>query len=916
MFTSLLSLTFGNPWLLIALLGLPALYWLIKISPPSPKTVAFSAIQFLLPLKSREETTTSIPWWLLAVRLFIAFLIIVAVAEPKFNAPNEFETKGPAVIFIDNSWAAAPNWDKFEVRLNQLFQQMKDQQNLVYLIPLSLQPTNKQILLNALRPEEAINQALKLQPTSLPLDREQIRPLLAEFRKIQNVSFHWFSNGIEEKIRKDDSELLFSEIADIGPLTVYMTDPETLPLMVSPPEFRGKNTIIRVSKSAGSSIKKAVLVARGSDGEILVQKDIIFEGAQNKTFVSLTLPVQIRNKITSLEIIGSKSAASRYLTDNRHQRKKIGLVSDQLASSSQAFLDENHYLEKALFPYFDLEKEPLTKLLVSDNSIIVLGDTGQYSRKQEDKIKQWINKGGVLVRFAGPKLANSRTSISPVRLRSGSRNLDGSISWTTPAPIGPMPENSLFAHLTIPKDVTVKKQILAVPSIDLAAKTLAILADGTPLVTADQWGAGTIILFHTTASPKWSNLALSGLFVEMLREIGQLATNDIALFSNKATFPPLSLLDGFGKLSGNSSSAEVLELSENAAPRIDFEHPAGYYGTPEYKIALNVGDIATDYQRLNLDLANTTIQPVETSIQTKVMPHLLTLAFLLILVDLLMVLYIQGTLKPRSRLSAIVLLYFISSVLMTPTPASADDIQRILDATLTTRLAYVTTGHADIDTLSQAGLRGLSSIISRRTSVETSAPLAIDIEKNELVFFPFIYWPISEDFPQLSDDATHKINKYLSVGGIILFDTRNQNSSHLYGGVLANSPENIRLKQLLSRIHIPRLLPVPIDHVLTRSFYLMQAFPGRYDAGELWVSDTTDKASNDGVSSVLIGSNDWAAAWATNKDGRPMASVIPGGERQREHARRFGVNLIMYALTGSYKADQVHIPAILDRLSQ
>ncbi|MEH6477174.1 MAG: DUF4159 domain-containing protein, partial [Sneathiella sp.] len=104
--------------------------------------------------------------------------------------------------------------------------------------------------------------------------------------------------------------------------------------------------------------------------------------------------------------------------------------------------------------------------------------------------------------------------------------------------------------------------------------------------------------------------------------------------------------------------------------------------------------------------------------------------------------------------------------------------------------------------------------------------------------------------------------------------------------------------------------------VLTRSFYLMQAFPGRYNTGELWASDISDVANTDGVSSILIGSNDWAAAWAVDANGRPMASVIPGGEKQREHARRFGVNLVMYALTGSYKADQVHIPAILDRLSQ
>ena len=58
------------------------------------------------------------------------------------------------------------------------------------------------------------------------------------------------------------------------------------------------------------------------------------------------------------------------------------------------------------------------------------------------------------------------------------------------------------------------------------------------------------------------------------------------------------------------------------------------------------------------------------------------------------------------------------------------------------------------------------------------------------------------------------------------------------------------------------------------------------------------------------------SAWAVDADGRPLAAVVPGGARQREMAYRFGINLVMYAFTGNYKADQVHIPAILERLGQ
>ena len=75
---------------------------------------------------------------------------------------------------------------------------------------------------------------------------------------------------------------------------------------------------------------------------------------------------------------------------------------------------------------------------------------------------------------------------------------------------------------------------------------------------------------------------------------------------------------------------------------------------------------------------------------------------------------------------------------------------------------------------------------------------------------------------------------------------------------------------------------------------------------------------NDGVSPVLIGGGDWAAAWALTPGGAYMFPVGRGtsGDRQREMAYRFGINLVMHVLTGNYKSDQVHVPALLERLGQ
>jgi len=152
-------------------------------------------------------------------------------------------------------------------------------------------------------------------------------------------------------------------------------------------------------------------------------------------------------------------------------------------------------------------------------------------------------------------------------------------------------------------------------------------------------------------------------------------------------------------------------------------------------------------------------------------------------------------------------------------------------------------------------------------------------------------------------------------GGTIFFDTRDNNGD-MTDFTGQPTPSVLALRRLLSHLDIPPLEPVPPDHVLTKAFYLLQTFPGRWADGRLWVEASDGRARADGVSSIIIGSNDYAAAWAVDSSGRPMFPAVPGGERQREFAYRTGVNLVMYALTGNYKADQVHVPALLERLGQ
>ena len=229
-------------------------------------------------------------------------------------------------------------------------------------------------------------------------------------------------------------------------------------------------------------------------------------------------------------------------------------------------------------------------------------------------------------------------------------------------------------------------------------------------------------------------------------------------------------------------------------------------------------------------------------------------------------------------------------------------------------MGYVLTGDAELDEISRAGLDGLSQTLIARTTGEPTPPVAIDLETADLSLMTFLYWPIGPDQPVPSAEAYLQLNRFLRGGGMILFDTRDADLA----GSAADGADDLR--RLAGPLEMPPLQLVPGDHVLTRSFYLLDDLPGRYSNGEVWVEAATAEAGtvNDGVSPVVIGGNAWAEAWAIDDRGLPLFAVGAGidGERQREMAHRFGVNLIMYVLTGNYKSDQIHVPALLERLAQ
>ena len=443
-------------------------------------------------------------------------------------------------------------------------------------------------------------------------------------------------------------------------------------------------------------------------------------------------------------------------------------------------------------------------------------------------------------------------------------------------------------------------------------------------MTAERRDAGWLILVHTTANADWTNLQLGGLFVEMLRRVVGLSQGVGG--ASERPMPPLSSLDGFGRLGSVPAGAEPLPpaaVRDRQGPIvIGPRHPPGFYGSEADREAINLGPTLAPLDRRAPPPAGSAVQALEAGRDVELQGWLLAAALLLAVVDTMVGLALRGLL-PFARTAAGLAIgaALVAGTGLGPGAARAQgpagtptDPERFaLEASSETRLAYVVTGDAWVDGVSRDGLVGLTDTLTRRTAVEPSQPYGLDLERDEMAFFALLYWPITATQPRLSEGAVARVNAYMRNGGVILFDTRDRYQIAAPGSRGTQGLQ--RLIEMTSDLEVPPLAPIAPDHVLTRTFYLMQEFPGRYAGGTVWIEDGISNPNSE-VSPVMLGSHDWAAAWARDGSGRFRFPVVPGGEIQREMAFRFGVNLVMYALTGNYKADQVHVPSILERLGQ
>jgi hypothetical protein len=957
-------IAFLSPMLLAGLLALPLIWWLLRAVPPRPQRIDFPPTRILVGIENRQRTPAKTPWWLTLLRMTAAALVILALADPVMNPNREtaLSGSGPVVLVVDNGWPSAAHWSARTFMVERLIAEAEARSRPVMIVPTA--STTKSVSLKIEAPATARSTAAAVQPQPFAPDRVAVaKAIAAVLGSTAGVSVVWLADGVDHDGTAREFADHLKALAS-GGLAVVEAGAAQEALGLTATVVGGGRLEAQVLRATGGAMRSGTLHALSGRGQRLGSVPFTLGAGETRAAVSFDLPLELRNQVTRIEIEGERSAGGVNLLDARSQWHRVGLFASGSLEQAQPLLAPLFYIERALAPFTEVAKSDAANLpavidsLIKRNvSVLMLADVGVLPPEVHDELADWVKRGGVLVRFAGPRLEKGGDDLLPVALRLGGRSLGGALSWSTPQPLAPFGNDSLFAGLTVPSEVLVTRQVLADPAaLSGDVKVWARLKDGTPLVTAARRGDGQVVFFHVTANSDWSNLPLSGLFVEMLRRVTSLGRLggapqtggaeglDTETVSTAEVLSPLQVLDGFGLLRSPPPTTQGIAASKLADARPNAENPPGYYGPAGTPRALNLLTPKSVLSPLPTLPAGAERRLYEGNTAQPLKPQLLAAAVTLLFADILAVLLLQAggfAMLRRGRRAAAMLAFVLlgagALIALSSAPAgaqagkgstggsktsSAADLMAVR-ATAKVTFGYIVTGDAATDEASRRGLNGLIRELLKRTAVDPGEPVAVNIEADEVAFFPVLYWPVLPDAKALPPAVLAKIDAYMKQGGMIIFDTKDYGQG-IPSGYNLRGDGATALQRMLGKLDVPRLEPVPEHHVLTKAFYLLRTFPGRFEGGSMWVEAEVPRDSDqgrqarrvDGVTSIIITSNDLASAWAIDDGGRHVYPVVPGGERQREMAYRVGINIIMYVLTGNYKADQVHVPHLLERLGQ
>ncbi|MCC6006348.1 MAG: BatA domain-containing protein, partial [Rhodobacteraceae bacterium] len=700
--TTLGPLGFLVPGLLLGLLALPLLWLLLRAVPPAPARKRFAAVTLLLRLRDEETTPARTPWWLLALRILAAAALIVGFAGPVLNPVERAPGGGPLLILADGSWASARDWTGRADKIASLLDEAgRDGRRVAVAMATDLPPEGAVF-------RDASDWAQRL-PGLSPRPWEPEPEALAAWVAAlpAGIDTYWLSDGLDRPGR----EGVRAELARRGDLRIF----ESAAPLVAIEHLGDSDGRISVGarRLRADVAGSAEIVAIGTDPagteRPLARASLDFAPGEAQASAEIALPTELRNRITRFSVAGQRSAAGVWLADDGLARRKVALVAGREESEAQDLLSPLHFLRRALAPSADLIEAGIADALLATPDVLIMADVATLTEGETARLVAWVERGGTLVRFAGPRLAasdvarNVEDPLLPVRLRSGGRTVGGALSWGEPRRLRAFDLASPFYGLPVPDDVEVRAQVVAQPDPLLAERAIATLEDGTPLVTRKALGQGRVILFHVTANAEWSSLPLSGLFVQMLERLAISARSGLAdlaaLEDDQARiWTAARVLDAFGEPRDAGTLAGVAG-ARLAALRPGPDAPPGLYTAGERRVAVNVMSGGHDLSPAVWP-AGQAVEGLETAPERRLGGLVLSVALVILMADILAALAISGRLgdwrRPGAR-AAVMGLGVVILAAFGPAPSARADFlpldeSRAVEATSETVLAYVLTG--------------------------------------------------------------------------------------------------------------------------------------------------------------------------------------------------------------------------------
>jgi hypothetical protein len=870
-------MSFAAPLVLLCMAALPGLYFLLRLTPPAARRIAFPPLALLRGLSAAEPTPHRLPLWLLLLRLLAAALLILGFAGPTLRPPPPLPGSGPILLVLDNGWASAAFWPALQNTAATLLDSAAAQHRSVQLLLTARNAANAPPRLTDMLSAAAASSRIRaLQPQPWPANRAGAAAALGDARERTRL---YLADGIQ------DGKGMSAFLAALHATRSFR--PATLPPLLGPAHLTasGALEIHAISNPAGAELRAVT-----STGDVVAAQKP--NAAGNAT---IQLPPALLNRIARLALTGPPTAGGTALLDAATRVTTVGLAA-AAPDADTPFTGALYYLRRALPPGTQVLQGSLEHLIAAKPGMILLADT-PLDATQQAAARGYLAGGGILLRFAGPLTAASPDPLNADPLLSGDRRLGGALTWTEPEHLADFAPKSPFTGLAADPHVTVSQQILADPGGLQPGTVWARLQDGTPLILGAPQGRGFLVNILTTANTAWSDLALSGLYPQILRRLAALSHGSAP---TEAILPLDSALDAFGNLAPPSHRGLTLQRSRLATLPISPTHPPGLYG---------------DGSSIAFNLAGHIPSPIAAALPGAVLlgqpnppralgPILLALAVLLLAADMLISLLLRGARHPAAAALA------LCALLLHPPAAHAQNA-----AALQTALGYIRTGDAATDRTTADGLAYLSTLISTRSAAQLAGPAALDPATDDLAYYPLIYWPLLPDAPTPPPAACAALNTYMTHGGLLVIDMPGGDAGTAGSGAGFAPGMSATFTRVTACLALPPLVPLTPGNVLARCFYILREFPGRFTGAPVRIASPGARDA-DGVTPIIVAQNDWAGAWARDASGLPEQSLMPGGGAQRTLADRFGVNLVIYALTGSYKADQSKAPAILDQLGQ